>query len=89
MDVDTGFAHTFEESAADLPAAHIVVDDSHLYPFACLVHKCICHEAAQGVVFKDVGVEMDVVSRRANGCKQGREEVVAAGVDSHFVVFKR
>ena len=79
----------FKKVAGHLPASHIVVNEAHLYPLMGFMNEGIGHQASQGVVFKNIHIEVYVVLCRANIGQQGREKIVATGIDVYLVVFKR
>ena len=87
--VDAGFAHPLKESVRHAPAAHVIVDESHLDALLGTVDECIADEASEGVVVNDVGVEVDVVARLPDGLQQRHEEIVAGGVDVDAIALER
>ena len=67
MNVYSAAPHAFKETVRYSPAAHIVVDDSHLHALTCFVYQGIADKAAYGVVFDDIRIEMDVVACLSDG----------------------
>ena len=59
--LDAFLAHALKETTPDIPAAYIVVDETHLDSLASLVNKHVGNEVAQGVVLKDIEIEMDAL----------------------------
>ena len=87
--LDTVAAHGLEERAVYLPAAHIVVDDTHLDTLLGFLSQCVGNKASQRIVLDDVHVDMDVVARLADVLQQLGEEGVAVGHDVDGVVLER
>ena len=77
--LDAGLAHALIEAVVHAPAAHVVEDDAHLNALSGLVDERIADETAQGVVFEDIDVDVDVVACLRNVAQQPDEEIVAAG----------
>ena len=88
MHLDACIAHALEKRSVYIPAAHIIVDNAHLYPTLRLGNQRIGHQVAQGIVAEDVCVEMDVAARLGYLLQKSLEEVVAVGEDVHLVVLK-
>ena len=86
---DAGFAHLLEEPGGDVPTAYVVVDDAHLDAGAGAFYQDVAHQAADGVVFEDVGFDVDVLSGALHFAQQGGEQCVAGGIGFHQVSVKR
>ena len=54
--LDAFLAHALKETTPDIPAAYIVVDETHLDSLASLVDQDIRHEIAQWVVLDDISI---------------------------------
>ena len=89
MHLNAGIAQTLEETAFDIPTAHIIVDDAHLYATTGLADEGVGYEMTQSVVIEDIGVEMNVVTGLADVVQQGTEKVVTVGEDVGLVVLER
>ena len=89
LHIYAGIAHATEEGILHPPAPHIVVDESHLHPLSGLVDERISYETAEGVVFHDVGADVNMVLSSTDGAEQRQKEVVAGGVDVECVIFER
>ena len=61
MHVDARISHSLEEGILHLPAAHIIIDEAYLHALFRLVYQGISHQIAQGVVFQDISIQMDMV----------------------------
>ena len=61
---------TIEKAVVHIPTSHIVVDDAHLYPLPRFVNQCIGNELPQGIVVKNIGVDVDVVGGLSDGLEQ-------------------
>ena len=61
---------TIEKAVVHIPTSHIVVDDAHLYPLPRFVNQCIGNELSQGIVVKNIGVDVDVVGGLSDGLEQ-------------------
>ena len=88
MHLDAGLAHLLEEIIRHLPAAHIIVDYSHLYPLLGFRHQRIGHHVPQGIVVEDITVYMHVVSGLSDITQQRMEEIVAVREDVNRVVLE-
>ena len=66
---------------ADVPTAHIVVDDAHLDTCASPVDQGIGDKAAQGVFLDDIHINMYMIAGARDVGQQSREELVAIGKD--------
>ena len=89
MDIKPIVTQTLKKAVTHTPTAHIVVDEPNLHPLTSLGDECIGHEIAQGVVFNNVGGEMNVMNSPGYVCQQGGEKLIARGVDFHIVVLER
>lgn len=56
MYVYSGITHTLEERIGNVPAAHVVVDETHLNALFCLGNECVGNETAQRVVAYNIGL---------------------------------
>ena len=68
--VDSLNTHTLEETLAHTPAAHIVVEHTHLYTLARLSYDGIGNKKAKCIVFKDIHIDMNMVTSIGNVAKQ-------------------
>ena len=89
IDVNAGGAHALEERCRNVPAAHVVVNQTHLHAGPCLVDKGVGHEASQRVVADDVGFKVYVMFGPSDVPQQGVEEFIAVGMDFGLVVLER
>ena len=87
--LDTLLTHPLEELALDIPTAHIVVDDSYLHPLTGLGDEGIGNQRAQGIVGKDIHIHVDMTAGLTDLLQQGREELIAVGIDVHLIIFER
>ena len=89
IDIYPGTAHTLEQLAGHSPAAHIVVDKSHLYALSRLTDECVGNQPSECVVGEDVCLKMYMLACRSYRLQQCGEELVAIGVELHLVVLER
>ena len=59
----------------NIPASHIVVNDTYFYSLVCFIDKCIGNELSQGIVIKNIGIDMDVVGGFPDGLEQSQEVI--------------
>lgn len=62
MHVYSGIAHTLEKRIGNVPAAHVIVDETHLNALFCLGNECVGNEIAQRIVAYNIGLEMYVMA---------------------------
>ena len=72
-----------------IPASHIIVDHTNLQPLARLVDQGIGQQTTQGVVGKDIHIDMDVLSGLVDSSEQGREELITIGIDFYLIILER
>ena len=61
-----GFHHTFEETIRHFPAAYIVVEQANFDAAARFVDQGVGNQAADGIFFNDVGLNVDTLFRVEN-----------------------
>ena len=61
MNINACIAHPLEESILHLPAAHIIIDESHFHSLLRLVYQGIGYKISQGIIFHDIRIEMDMM----------------------------
>ena len=61
-----GFHHTFEETIRHFPAANIVVEQANFDAAARFVDQGVCNQAADGIFFNNVGLNVDTMLRVEN-----------------------
>ena len=61
MNINARITHPLEESILHLPAAHIIIDESHFHSLLRLVYQRISHQIAQCIVLEDVSIQVDVM----------------------------
>ena len=81
-------AHAVEEFVPHVPAAHIIVDESHLHTLPCLVYQHVGHEIAQRVRLHDIRDEVYRLAGCADFVHQRGEERISVGVYVHLIVFE-
>ena len=86
--LDALIAHPFKETVTHIPTSHIVVYQFHLYPLTCLVDQRIGEQHTQGVVGKDIHVDMDMTLGLGNLCQQGREESIAIFINFYMIILE-
>ena len=72
-DVDALLAHVLEELAGRVPAADVIVEQTHLDPAVRRAGQRIGERPSDAVVAEDVHLERDSVPRRLDGREPGRE----------------
>ena len=88
VDVDTFATHTLIEAVVNVPAAHVIVDDPHLYALPGFVDEGICDETSQFVVGEDVALDVDALLCLSDLLQQRPKERIAIGVDFHLIVLE-
>ena len=87
-DLNTLVAHAVEERVADVPATHIVVDESDLNALPRLIDQGIGEQQTKGIFGKDVHIDMDMSLGLGYLSQQRREEGVAIVVDGDLIVLE-
>ena len=89
MHVDSGIAHALVERSSHLPIPHIIVDKAHFHTLTSFIDQRIGYQIAQRVVGKDITKEVYVMLRPPYFFEQGREKLIARGIDFHLVILER
>ena len=71
------------------PTAHIVIDDTHKYTLSRLVYQCIRYQIAQGIIFDDIHVDVDMMFCLGDIFQQLREERIAVRHDIYLIILER
>ena len=61
MNINARITHPLEESILHLPAAHIIIDESHFHSLLSLVYQGIGYKISQGIIFHDIRIEMNMM----------------------------
>ena len=88
LDLNTRLAHLLEETVLHAPAAHVVVDDTHLNAFTGFRYQHVGHHTPQGIVLKDVDINVNVALGPGHVAQQGQEEIIAIGEQFHLIIIK-
>ena len=73
------FAHGFKKTFWYMPTTHVIVQYTHFDPFACFLHQCITYYTANGVILKDIKLDMDMVGGSLNFTQQSLQHTLAGG----------
>ena len=87
--LDTRLAHPFKKAMVHIPTTHIIVNHLYLNTLAGLVYQGIGHQHAQGVVGKNIHIQMYVILGLADILHQLGYKLIAIGTDIHQVILKR
>ena len=61
MYINACITHTFKEFILHLPAAYIIINQSHLHSLLRLIDQGISYQISQGIGFEDIGIEMNMM----------------------------
>ena len=81
----TAHPQALEKSAWCPDCAHAVVDHRNLYPLCLLLQQRVGKLPPDGVVFDDVGLQVDMVGRRPDGGQHGRVGLRPVAQQADFV----
>ena len=86
--LDTFLTEMFQEATMHLPTAHIIINDANLHPTLRLVNERIGHQASQGIVLKDIHLDMDMMLGSGDVLQQFRKEGIAVRHDVYHIVLE-
>ena len=71
--LDSLDTHPLKETVVHAPASHGIIEHTHLHALTSLGYQGIRDESSQGIVLKDIDINMDMVPRRGDVTQQRRE----------------
>ena len=86
--LDACHPHALEEAVLHVPAAHVVVDHSHLYALAGLGYQRVGDQTSQGVVLEDIDVDVDMALGGGYVLQEPGEELIAVAEHLHLIIIK-
>ena len=86
--LDSLDTHPLKETVVHAPASHGIIEHTHLHALTSLGYQGIRDESSQGIVLKDIDINMDMVPRRGDVTQQRREEIIAIRQDLHLIIIK-
>ena len=89
MHLYTLITHTFEEGTVNTPTTHRIIDHSYLNTLFCLRDQCVGHHISQGIIIKDIRIQMDMMLGLPYIPQESMKEMIAIGIDIHLVILKR
>ena len=61
MYINACITHTFKEFILHLPAAYIIINQSHLHSLLRLIYQSIGYQIPQSISFEDISIEMNMM----------------------------
>ena len=68
-----------------MPATHIIINHTYLYPGTRLFHQDITHQAPDGIVLKDIEFHVDMLRCFPQFAQQGLQHGEPQGIGFHPV----
>ena len=72
-----------------MPASHIIINNTYLYPLSCLIYQYISHHTPDGIILKNIELHVDMFRSLLQLAQQGLEHGKPSRIDFHTVSVKR
>ena len=52
--------HLIIKTVGNMPASHIIINNTYLYPLSCLIYQYISHHTPDGIILKNIELHVDM-----------------------------
>ena len=87
--LNAGLTHLFKETIGHVPASDVIIEYPYLYPLTRLVYQYIPHHTPDGIVFKNIKLQMNVPGGPLQLPQEGLQHGAARSVDFYPVSIER